>query len=353
MTTRVAIHGFGQIGRHIIRAIHSRPGDDIEIAAIALESGNGVQADPALAAHLLQFDTNQGRFKGAVRLEGDALFLDGVRIPLVSASAPAGLPWGAMNIDVAVVAVDGDAVHQAAPAAHLEAGADKVVVAGMGAGMSADADMLLIRGVNDGQYRAAQHHVVAIGSDTANAVVPLLAAIDAAFPIQSAMVTAIHAYSADQRLIDGAASDPRRARSAAASIVPTSTRATEAVSTVLPALADKVSCYSARVPVSIVSMIEITAHFAQDITDAVINDALRQAAEGPYVGVLGISDAPLVSTDFIGDPRSAVIDAPFTLTIGPLAKICAWFDNEWGVANRAVDAIRLVAGADGRANGTG
>ncbi len=346
MTTRVAIYGFGHIGRHVFRAIHSRPGDDIEVAAIALESGTEAATDPALAAHLLQFDTNQGRFDGAVRLEGDALLVDGARIPLVSASAPAGLPWGSMNIDVAVVAADGGTV---SPAAHLEAGADKVVVTGA----SADADLLLIRGVNEGDYRSAEHHVVAIGSDTTNALVPLLAAIDAALPIQSAMVMAIHAYSADQRLIDGAATDPRRARSAAASIVPTSTRASEALHRVLPEIADKVSCYAARVPVSIVSMIEVTAHFEHDVAGEAINAVLREAAVGRYAGVLGISDLPLVSTDFIGNPHSAVVDAPFTLTIGPLAKISAWYDNEWGVANRAVDAIRFVAGSNVRSNGTG
>ena len=343
MTTKVAIHGFGRMGRHVLRVLHGRRSEGIEVAAIALSSGT----DAALAAHLLQYDTNQGRFDADVRHEDDALFLDDVHIPLVSADQVAALPWGAMGIDVAIVAT-GDEVHSGA-AAHLEAGADKVIVSAP----SPDADLTLIRGVNDAAYKPAEHNVVSIGSDTTNALAPLLKAIDAAFPIKSAMVTSIHAYTDSQRLTDTAAADPRRARSAAASIVPTSTRASEALAGVLPELAGKVSSYAARVPVPIVSIIEITAHFEEDVFGEAINTALRAAVDGPYAGVLGISDASLVSTDFAGDSHSAVIDAPFTLTIGPLAKISAWYDNEWGIANRVVDAALFVSATDGRTNGTG
>lgn len=345
MTIQIAIHGFGRSGRHILRAVHDRPGDGVEVAAIALEPGT----DPALAAHLLRYDTNQGRFDAAVSVEGDALVVGGAHIPLVTADEVAGLPWGSMGIDVVVVATERDVDDVTKPAAHLEAGADKVVIAGASNG----ADLLLVRGVKEAAYRPQEHHVVAIGSDTTNALAPLLAAIDAAYPIKSAMVTAIHAYSDDQRLVDSAAKDPRRARSAASSIVPTTTRASEALSAVLPGLADRVSGYAARVPVAIVSIIEITAHFEQDVSVEAINDALKAAAAGPFEGVIGISDAALVSSDFIGDPRSAVVDAPFTLAIGPLAKISAWYDNEWGVANRAVDAALFVAGSAGRSNGVG
>ena len=226
-------------------------------------------------------------------------------------------------------------------AGHLEAGANKVVLTAP----SPDADLTLIRGVNDEAYDPDTMHVVSVGSDTTNALGPLLKVLSERFDVQSAMVSTVRAYTNAQKLLDAADTDLRRARAAPTSIVPTSTRAASAIASVLPEMAGKVSGFAVRVPVSAVSILEVTVHLGDAVTAEEINEAYREATENGLGEVMTVSSAPLVSTDFRGDPHSAVVDAPFTMTIGPLAKISAWYDNEWAYACRVADATRRLSGA--------
>jgi len=341
---RVALYGLCAVGRRVLRAWLERDGEGIELAAIGLCPGD----DPRVLAHLLAHDSHHGALREAVSVEGDRLIIGARSIPLVRADAPAGLPWGKLGIDLVIVATDAERGEVRA-ADHLEAGADKVLLTVP----SELADITLICGVNQADYRPGEHDVVAIGSDTTHALAPLVVALMERLPIEDAMVTAVHAYTGAQKLVDEADSDLRRARAAATSIVPTSTRAPEVISRALPALAGHLCGYGVRVPVPTVSIIELTLHFAREVSAEEINDVLRSAAEGDLEGWLAVSEEELVSSDYIGCRSCAVVDAPLTLTIGPLAKVSAWYDNEMGHAHRVVDAAAGIiragrSGADSR-----
>jgi len=334
VTARVAIHGFGRTGRQAFKAIWRDYRDRLEIAAIGLEE----LGDAPAAAHLLKYDSNYGRFGPEVAVVDGELRVADRRIPLVAAPSLSGLPWGALGIDI-VIESTGAYMEGRKAAGHLEAGANKVIITAPADG----ADFTMIYGVNERDYDPARHHIVSTSSDSTNALAPVMRVLADAFEVKNALVTAVHAYTNDQKLLDATDHDLRRARSAAASIVPTTTRAATAIAGVMPELAGRVSGYAVRVPVSTVSILELTAQLAVPATDVEINDAFRRAAEGPLGRVLAVSDQPLVSADFRGSPFSAVVDAPLTIVIGPLAKVSAWYDNEWGYSRRVADAAVVLA----------
>jgi glyceraldehyde 3-phosphate dehydrogenase len=341
MSARVAINGFGRTGRQSFKAIWAHHRDRLEVAAI----GVAAEEDAAAAAHLLQYDSNYGRFGEQVRVHDSELRVGSARIPLVSASRPAELPWADLGVDV-VIEASGVWVN-GPEAGHLDAGAGKVVVASP----SEAADLMVIFGVNHGDYDPARHHIVSAGSDTTNALAALMAVLREGFDVRNAMVTAVRAYTNAQKLLDFTDTDLRRARSAPASIVPTTTRAATAIGTVFPDMAGRLGGYAVRVPVPTVSILELIAHLGEPADANAVNDAFRTAAAGPLAGILGVCDLPLVSSDYKGERRSAVVDAPLTMTVGNLLKVSAWYDNEWGYSNRVADIAALLANGHPRDNG--
>jgi len=309
-----------------------RPG--LEIAAIGLARPE----DAPAAAHLLRHDSNYGRFGQSVEVADGHLRIGSATIPLVHADAPEELPWRTLGIDI-VIEASGAYTTAAQARGHIEAGAAKVVITEH----CDDADFTVIFGVNDDRYDRSRHHVLSADTETTNALVVVLSALAAALPVERALVTGVHAYTNVQKLIDTTDVDLRRARSAPLSIVPTSSRSATVVGQFLPEMAGRVDGYSVRVPVPVVSIIEITVKLGDTADPAKINEVLREAASGRLGKVLSVTDRPLVSTDYRGCRFSAVVDAPLTMSIGPLAKISAWYDNEWGYSNRVADVTALVA----------
>jgi len=334
MTARVAIHGFGRTGRQAFKAIWQHYRDRLEVAAIGLQNPEMAAA----AAHLLKYDSNYGKFGPSVGIEGPNLRVGDTRIPLVFADELAGLPWGALGVDIVIEATGAHTADRKA-AGHLEAGANKVIVTAP----SDDADFTMIYGVNQGAYDPGRHHILSAGSDTTNALAPVIQALRSAFEVKNALMTAVHAYTNEQKLIDTADVDLRRARSAPTSIVPTTTRAAKAIGQVFPDMAGRISGSAVRVPVPTVSILQVTSHLGTPASADEINAAFRRAVEGPLGLVMTVSDAPLVSSDFRGNRSSAVVDAPSTITIGPLAKVAAWYDNEWGYSCRVADVAAFIA----------
>ncbi len=341
MSARIAINGFGRTGRQTFKAIWAHHRDRLEVAAIGVEA----EEDAAAAAHLLQYDSNYGRFGERVSVRNNELCVGESRIPLVSASSPAKLPWRDLGIEV-VIEASGVWVN-GPEAGHLKAGARKVVVAAP----TEIADLVVIYGVNHSEYDPVRHHIVSAGSDTTNALAPLLATLRDRFDVRNAMLTAVRAYTNAQKLLDATDSDLRRARSATASIVPTTTRAATAIGTVFPDMAGRLGGYAVRVPVSTVSILELTCHLGEPADATAVNDAFRAAAAGPLAGILGVCDQPLVSSDYKGERRSAVVDSQLTMTVGNLLKVSAWYDNEWGYSNRVADVAALMANGQSAVNG--
>lgn len=340
---RVAIHGFGRTGRQAFKAIWAHHRDRLEIAAIGLRNPSLA----ASAAHLLKYDSTYGRFAPTVGVADGSLRVGDTVIPLVSADRLSALPWADLGIDV-VIESSGAYTTERAAAGHIEAGAGKVILTDP----SDDADFTLIYGVNEGGYDPARHHLLSAGSDTTNALAPLVQALRDHFEVKTALMTAVHAYTNEQKLLDFSDTDLRRARSAPTSIVPTSTRAATTIGRVFPDMAGRLGGYAVRVPVPTVSILQLTAHFGSAPTVDQINTAFRQAAAGPLGRVMTISDRPLVSSDYRGSTYSAIVDAPSTITIGPLAKVAAWYDNEWGYSCRVADVAAFIGarGSNGRAS---
>lgn len=331
---RVAIHGFGRTGRQAFKAIWNYYPDLLEVAAVGVKEPE----DAPAAAHLLKFDSNYGRFGPKVLVVDHELHVGDSRLPIVVAPSPAQLPWRKLGVDI-VIDATGAHVSDQLSRGHLEAGARKVVITAP----SGDADFTLIYGVNDADYDPGEHDVVSTGSDTANALAVVCRALTRSFDVRGAIMTSVRAYTTTQKLLDRSDDDLRRARAAPQSIVPTGTTAAQAVVGVCPEVSGRLDGYAVRVPVPTVSILELTAHLADPASPETIVSAFREAAEGALGKVLSVSDEPLVSRDFVGDRHSAVLDAPSTLAIGPLAKLAAWYDNEWGYSSRVADAAALLA----------
>ena len=332
MTIRVGINGFGRIGRQSLKAIIERA-PEVEVVAI-----NDL-VDPEMNALLFKHDSTYGIFPGTVVAEGDELVINGKRIKVLAAKDPAELPWGVMGVDI-VVESTGIFTDATKAAAHRTAGAKKVIISAP----AKNEDVTIVLGVNDDRYDPLKHHIISNASCTTNCLAPAAKVVMDSFGIRRGLMTTMHSYTNDQRILDVAHKDPRRARAAGQNMIPTTTGAASALALVIPELKGKFDGYSVRVPTPTVSLIDFTAELERPATIEQINDAFRTAASGPMKGILGVSDEPLVSSDFRGDSRSAIIDSASTMLLGDnFAKVVAWYDNEWGYSCRIADLVKFVA----------
>jgi glyceraldehyde 3-phosphate dehydrogenase len=326
MAVRIGINGFGRIGRLVVRAALKRKADVEFVAA------NDI-TDAATLAHLLQYDSVHGIFPETVTVEGDTIKVGSQRIKILKEKDPAALPWKALGADI-VLEATGAFTDRDKAAAHLAAGARVVAVSAPSKG----ADATVVVGVNDAAYEKGKHQVVSVASCTTNCLAPVASVLHREFGIERGFMTTIHAYTNDQRILDLPHKDLRRARSAAINMIPTSTGAAKAIGLVIPELAGRLDGVAIRVPVPNGSIVDLTCVVTKKADKAAINAAMKAAAEGPLKGILQYSEAPLVSTDIVGNPHSSVFDAPLTaVNEGNLVKVFSWYDNEWGFSNRVVD----------------
>jgi len=335
MTVKIGINGFGRIGRQALKAMLDYYPDELEVVAV-----NDIGDLPTMA-YLLRYDSNYGHFPGMVEVEDDALVVNGREIKFLSQRDPSQLPWGELGVDY-VLESTGIFRERAKAAMHLEAGAKKVVISAPAKGP----DVTIVLGVNEDEYDPGKHHILSNASCTTNCVAPVAKVLSDTFGIEKALMTTIHAYTTDQRILDLPHRDLRRARAAALSIIPTTTGAAKAAGLTIPALEGIFHGISMRVPTPTVSIVDMVAVLGKDTTAEEINSAFKAAADGKMKGILGVSEEPLVSVDFKGDPRSSIVDAPFTMVVGGnLVKVVAWYDNEWAYACRVADLFHYIAGA--------
>merc|ERR1712070_274033 len=331
---RVAINGFGRIGRNFVRCLHSR-GDDTELELVAINDKNIKQA-----VHLLKYDSMLGTFDAEVKIVDDTTFtVDGSPITVVSSRDPLQLPWAELGIDIVI---EGTGVFVDGPGAgkHLQAGAKKVVITAPAKG--SDVPTYVV-GVNDGDFDASAN-IYSNASCTTNCLAPFAKVLDEKFGIIKGTMTTTHSYTGDQRLLDASHRDLRRARAAALNIVPTSTGAAKAVALVLPQLKGKLNGIALRVPTPNVSVVDLVIQTSKKVTAEEVNNAFRESAAGPLKGILSVCDEPLVSVDFRCTDQSTTIDSALTMVIGDdMLKVVAWYDNEWGYSQRVVDLAELTA----------
>jgi glyceraldehyde 3-phosphate dehydrogenase len=330
VTIKVGINGFGRIGRNFFRALLSS-GADVEIVGI-----NDL-TDTTTLAHLLKYDSVLGRIDVPVEAAENAIVVDGTSIPVFAERDPANLPWASVG---AAVVVESTGIFTSADDArkHVDAGASKVIISTPAKGE----DITIVMGVNDGDYNPAKDVIISNASCTTNCLAPMAKAIDDAFGIERGLMTTIHAYTNDQRILDFPHSDLRRARAAAINMIPTSTGAAKAIALVLPHLKGKLDGYAMRVPVPTGSATDLTVELKTAASKEEINAVVKQAADGPMKGILQYTEDPIVSTDIVTDPASCIFDAGMTNTNGNMAKVLGWYDNEWGYSNRLVDLVGLV-----------
>jgi len=330
MSTRVAINGFGRIGRLFLRAVAKRAAE-LEVVAV-----NDL-TDAGTLAHLLKYDSVHGVWPGEVRGGDGTLVFEGREIRTFSAADIGSLPWRELQVDI-VVECTGLYTERAQAARHLDQGARKVLISAP----AKDPDVTVVVGVNDAEYDPARHHIISNASCTTNCLAPLVKVLLDRFGVERGLMTTIHAYTNDQRILDLPHKDLRRARAAALSIIPTSTGAARAIGLVLPELKGKLDGYAMRVPVPDGSVVDLALTLEREATAEEINAAVKEAAEGPLAGILRYTAEPLVSADIVGDPHSCIFDSALTMVMGREAKLVAWYDNEWGFSNRLVDlCLRL------------
>jgi glyceraldehyde 3-phosphate dehydrogenase len=332
MPTRVAINGFGRVGRLSLRALIERA-PDVEVVAI-----NDL-VPVALDAILFKHDSTYGPYRGVVDQTDELLIVDGRPIRVFQEKDPAALPWRDLGVDI-VVESTGIFTDATKARAHLDAGARKVIISAPAKGE----DLTIVLGVNDEQYDPTAHHIISNASCTTNCLAPAAKVVHDLLGIERGLMNTIHSYTNDQRILDVAHKDPRRARSAGQNIIPTTTGAAKALALVIPDLAGKFDGFSLRVPTPTVSVVDFTATVARATSTDELNAAFRAAAAGPMAGILGVSDEPLVSMDFKGDSRSSIIDAESTMVLGgTMVKVISWYDNEWGYSCRVADLVAFVA----------
>jgi len=334
VAVRVAINGFGRIGRTVLRVALADP--DIEFVAI-----NDL-SDAETLAHLLKYDSVFGPLGVDVRVEGDEMIVGQRRIRMLAEKDPAKLPWKDLGVDY-VVEATGVFRDREKAGQHLTAGARKVIITAP----AKNEDITIVMGVNHELYDPAKHHIVSNASCTTNCLAPVAKVLDDQFGIKRGWMTTVHSYTNDQRVLDLIHKDKRRARAAALNIVPTTTGAAKAVGLVLPHLKGRLDGFAVRVPTPNVSMVDLVVELEKSTTAEEINEAFRQAAAGSLKGILGVSDEELVSSDFLRDSRSSIVDAPLTRVMdGDFAKVVAWYDNEWGYSARVVDLIKYMDGRE-------
>ena len=328
MTIKVAINGFGRIGRLVFRG--ALKDENIEVVAV-----NDL-TDAATLAHLLKYDTNHGTLDADVAVDGDHIVVNGKKIRVYAERDPKNLPWGELGVEY-VVEATGIFRSREQAQWHIDAGAKKVVITAP----AKNEDLTVVMGVNEDKYDPANHHVLSNASCTTNCLAPFAKVINDNFGIKKGLMTTVHAYTTDQRILDLPHKDLRRARAAAENIVPTTTGAAAAVGLVLPELKGKLDGFAMRVPVSTVSVVDLVVETEKPVTAEAVNAELKKAAEGELKGILAFEEAPLVSCDFKGNNHSSIVDASLTKVLGDnMLKVVSWYDNEWGYSMRVVDLIR-------------
>ncbi len=327
---RVALNGFGRIGRDVVRIIFEE-NRGIDLVAI------NTLGDINMNAHLFKYDSLYGKFEGEVEAKEDYLLINGKKVNFYSEREPENLPWKELGVDL-VIDSTGVFKDHAGLSKHIKAGAKKVIITAP----AKDADITVVMGVNSDKYDSSKHHIISNASCTTNCLAPLTKIILEKFGIVKGLMTTVHAYTGDQNLHDNLHKDYRRARAAALSIVPTTTGAAKAVSLVLPEVKGKLNGYAIRVPVPTCSIVDVTFELEKEATVEEINEALKNASENELKEIMGFSDEPLVSIDYQGDIRSSIIDAEQTMVVGNMAKVVSWYDNEWGYSHRVVDLAEMV-----------
>lgn len=331
---KVALSGFGRIGREVVRIMLEEKPEGVELVALNLTS------DAEHEMRLLKYDSLYGKFKGDIEVKEDSVVINGQEIKIVSDRDPANLPWKELGVDLAIDATGAFKDHEGL-SKHLQAGAKKVIITAPGKGV----DRTIVMGVNDEQYNPETDHVISNASCTTNCLAPVAKVILDKFGIKKGLMTTIHAYTGDQNIHDGKHKDPRRARAAALSMVPTTTGAAKAVAQVIPELEGRLDGYAVRVPTPTVSLVDVVFQVEKETTKEEVNAALKEASEGEMKGILGFAEEPLVSIDYQGDSRSSIVDADLTNVKDDMVKVVAWYDNEWGYSNRVVDLVKMIAEA--------
>jgi len=333
MPVRIAINGFGRIGRNVVRAM-TKLGSDLELVAV-----NDI-TDPKTLAHLLKYDSVHGRFPGEIRHDADEIFVNGKGVRVLAEKDPTKLPWKDLKVDM-VLESTGIFTSRDKAAAHLTAGAKKVVISAP----AKQEDITIVYGVNHDKYDPAKHHVISNASCTTNCLVPVVKVVRDAFGFERGFMTTIHSYTNDQKILDLPHKDLRRARAAAMSIIPTTTGAAKATALVIPEVKGKIDGVALRVPTADVSVVDLTCIVTKATSIEAVNEAFtKAAAKGPLKGVLAVSDEPLVSVDYIGDPHSSTVDLPSTNVIdGTFVHVSSWYDNEMGYSARCVDLLAYMA----------
>jgi len=333
MVTRVGINGFGRIGRQVLRATLERQSQKLEVSAV-----NDL-ADAKTNAHLFKYDTNYGTFPGSVEARNGSLVIDGSEVRVFAERDPARIPWAELGIDL-VIESTGIFTDAAKASAHLDGGAKKVIISAP----AKDEDITLVLRVNDSKYDPREHNIISNASCTTNCFAPMVKVLHEAFGIRYGLMSTIHAYTNDQKILDQVHGDLRRARAAAMNIIPTSTGAARAVGLVIPELQGKLHGVAFRVPTSTVSATDFTAVVERKTTVEEVNAAFKEAAGGSLKGILDYCDEPLVSSDFKGNPHSCIFDSLSTIVMeGEMVKVLGWYDNEWGYACRTADLSAFLA----------
>ena len=332
MATKIGINGFGRIGRLTLRAINQYQGGKLEVAAI-----NDL-TDTKTNAHLLKWDSTYGRYPGTVEATEDAIIVDGKEVKVLSERDPAKIPWRDYGVDI-VIESTGLFTDATKAVAHQEGGAKKVLISAP----AKNVDVTIVLGVNEDQYDPDKHNIISNASCTTNCIAPVVKVLHQSFGVSKGLMTTIHAYTNDQRLLDMFHKDLRRARAAALNIIPTTTGAARMVGEIIPELKGKIHGLALRVPVATVSVVDFVAVLNQEVTVEQVNQAFQTAAEGSLKGILEYCQEPLVSLDFKGNPASSIVDAPSTMVIGGnMVKVLAWYDNEWGYGCRLADLAAYI-----------
>jgi glyceraldehyde 3-phosphate dehydrogenase len=333
MSTKIGINGFGRIGRQVLKIMKDKYADEFDVVAF-----NDL-GDLATMAHLFKYDSNYGRYDGAVEVLEDGLVIEGDQVRALSEPDPSKLAWKDLGVEIVIEATGRFRTREQA-GKHLEAGAKKVIISAP----SQDPDLTVVLGVNEEMYDPAKHDVISNASCTTNCLAPAAKVVQDSFGIVKAIMTTIHAYTNDQRILDLPHKDLRRARAAALNIIPTTTGAARAVSRVIPELEGKFDGFAMRVPTATVSVVDFVAELEQETDTEKLHNAFRNASVGPMEGILGFSEEPLVSMDYKMDPRSSIVDAQFTMVMGGnMAKVVTWYDNEWGYSVRTADLALHIA----------
>ncbi len=335
MKIKVGLNGFGRIGRSVLRLVEADANAKYEIVAI------NARANAETLAHLFQYDSSFGTFKGEVEVkDNDTIVVNGKEIKITRAASPKEIPWKELGVDI-VVENTGKFKKREDAQGHIDAGAKKVIITCP----AKNEDITLVLGVNGDMYDNDLHNIISNASCTTNCLAPVAKVIDEEFGIENGMMTTVHAYTNDQQVLDKSHKDLRRSRACGASIIPTTTGAAKAVALVLPQLKGKLNGFSLRVPTQTVSIVDLVVNVRKkDITAEEVNAALKKASEGELRGILGYSDKPLVSVDYKGDERSSIVDGLSTMVMdNGLVKILSWYDNEWGYATRTHDLVNIVS----------